>query len=610
MTKFPFPILLFHPNPRTISPLRKAHYSPNKPNPATPSVLSPVAATNLIKSLCAQGSPALARRMFDEMPERDVVAWTAMISGYASNGRHEDAWATFRQMTADGVGPNEYTVSSVLTSCKGLGWRRGGAVVHAVAVRRGVDRGTYVENALLDVYASCGGGSDDDGMDEARKAFEEMAERTAVSWTTMVAGYTHRGDGYAGVLVFRRMVQEGAELNPFTCSIAIRACASIGSLTLGKQLHVMVEKSGHGFNLPVANSLVDMYCRCMSLAEARRYFNEMPQRDLITWNAMIAGLQRYNSQEALQLFLEIGSEDLQPNCFTFTSILSACADLAVLHCGQQVHGAIVRRGFTGNLQMANALVDMYAKCGSIADSREIFSEMNQKDLISWTSMMIGYGINGYGKEAMDLFDEMINLGIQPDHVVFMVVISACSHAGLVDEGLKYFDAMRTGYDIPPNSEVYGCVIDLLGRAGRLMEAYELIKEMTFEADESIWGALLGASRMHNNVGLGRLAAQKIMDLKPEETKTYVLLSNIYAAGSEWGEFAETRRLLRGMGSKKEAGMSWIEVRNKVCSFVAGDRSNPYVDLVYEILEMLVQHMTEVECDYNSDGLLHDLEEVT
>lgn len=399
-------------------------------------------------------------------------------------------------------------------------------------------------------------------------------------------------------------------MNPFTCSIAIRACASIGNLTLGRQLHVMVEKSGHGSNLPVANSLVDMYCRCMNLAEARRYFNEMPQRDLITWNAMIAGLERYNSQEALQLFLEIGSEDLQPNCFTYTSILSACTNLAVLHCGQQVHGAIVRRGFTGNLQIANALVDMYAKCGSIADSRKIFSEMNQKDLISWTSMIIGYGIHGYGKDVMELFDKMINLGIQPDHVVFMVVISACSHAGLVDEGLKCFEVMRTEYNIHPNREVYGCVIDLLGRAGRLVEAYELIKEMPFEADESIWGALLGASKMHNNVILGRLAAQKMVDLKPEEAKTYVLLSNIYAAGSEWGEFAETRRLLRGMGSKKEAGMSWIEVRNKVCSFVAGDRSNPYVDLVHEILEMLVQHMTEVECDYNSDGLLHDLEEVT
>ncbi|KAJ0979969.1 hypothetical protein J5N97_015443 [Dioscorea zingiberensis] len=518
-----------------------------------------------------------------------------MISGYTSNGDHFNALAMFREMLAAGVTPNAFTLSSVIKACKGMEWHGGGEVLHAQAVKCGVERQEYVENSLLDMYAMCGL-----SMSDALAVFDGMTEKSVVSWTTMIAGYTHRGDGHTGIHLYQQMIQEGVELNQFTCSIVIRACASIKSRILGMQMHATTVKSGHDKILPVANSIGDMYSRCMSLSEAEQYFNEMPEKDLITWNVMIAGLEQASPEAALRLLIKMGSQDVNPNCFTYTSVVSACANLAALHCGQEVHGTIFRRGFFRNLQMANALIDMYAKCGSIADSQKVFNEMPQKDLISWTSLMNGYGLHGYGKEAVELFDQMIISGIEPDLVVFMSVVSACSHAGLVGEGLKYFNLMWTVYNVLPDKEVYGCVVDLLGRAGRLTEAYELIQRMPFKPDESIWGALLGACKMHKNVKLGKLAAEKILDLKPKGAKTYVILSDIHGFCKQWDEFAEMRRLMREMGNKKEAGRSWIQVRDEVCSFVVGDTINPHAASIYEALQVLSQHM-------NHSGLVSDFD---
>ncbi|XP_058083490.1 putative pentatricopeptide repeat-containing protein At1g56570 [Magnolia sinica] len=584
-------------------PLPKAINLTTQSKPTTPPKFSPIPATQLIKFYTDKGLLKEARDVFDETLERDVVTWTAMIAGYVSHGHHEHAWAMFVDMIKVGQGPNAFTISSVLKACKGMGCGQRGALAHGLAVKNGVDGSMHVGNALLDVYATCGG-----SMDNACMVFDGILARTAITWTTMIAGYTRRGDGYAGIQTFRRMLQEGVELNPFSCSIAVRACASVGSLILGQQIHSAACKYGFEFNLPVANSLVDMYCRCMCLPEAKQYFDEMHRRDLITWNTLIAGFERNGSHESLQLFSQMGSQDLDPNCFTFTSVASACANLAVLNCGKQVHGAIIRRGFSRNLALANALLDMYSKCGSIGDSCRIFNEMPQKDLLSWTSMMIGYGTHGYGREAIELFDQMVGSGIQPDRVVFMGVLSACSHTGLVNEGLKYFASMGIDYHIVPDQEIYGCIVDMLSRAGRVTEAYNLIERMPFEADESVWGALLGACKVHRNMDLGRLAAEKILDLRPKGAGTYVILSNIYAADGKWGEFAATRRSMRGLGCRKEAGRSWIEMRNQVCSFVVGERTSPHLDIVYEALEMLNRNMKLLQCESDSNCLLHDLEE--
>uniref|UniRef100_A0A2P2QM51 Pentatricopeptide repeat-containing protein n=1 Tax=Rhizophora mucronata TaxID=61149 RepID=A0A2P2QM51_RHIMU len=404
------------------------------------------------------------------------------------------------------------------------------------------------------------------------------------------------------------MLLEGAESDPYSFSIAIRACASISSLNYGKQLHAAMVKLGFESNLPVMNSLLDMYCRCNCLSDANQCFHEMNEKNLITWNTLIAGYERLDSTAALFIFSQMESKGFIPNCFTLTSVIAACANLTALSCGQQIHGGIVRRGLDGNLRLANALIDMYAKCGSINDSCQIFSKLSYKCLISWTSMMIGFGAHGFGVQAVELFDEMVRSGIIPDQIVFMAVLSACSHAGLVDQGLRYFNSMVTDYRIQPNQEIYGCVVDLLGRAGRVGEAYQLIQSMPFKPDETVWSALLGACKAHKLPSLGKLAAQRLIDLRPNLVAPYVVLSNIYAAEGKWGDFARMRRLLNRIGNKKETGSSWIEVRDQVYSFVVGDKMGCHIECVYDILKLLIHHMKEVGCVPYMECLIHDPED--
>lgn len=409
---------------------------------------------------------------------------------------------------------------------------------------------------------------------------------------------------------FSDVKQEGAEACPFTFSIVVRACSSIGSEMLGKQLHAAVTSHGFESNLPVMNSILDMYCRQGCTSEAKQIFLEMSQKNLITWNTLIAGFKRVDPKESLYIFSRMESHGISPNCFTFTSAIAACANLAVLYCGQQLHGGIVCRGLNNNMELSNALIDMYAKCGSITDSHRIFSEMSDTNLVSWTSMIIGYGAHGHGKKAVELFNEMVRSGIKPDKVVLMAVLSACSHAGLVDEGLRYFRLMTSYYDVTPDQDIYVCVVNMLGRAGRIREAYKLLETMPFKPNEAAWVALLGACEAHKLPSMVKLAAPKVLDLKPNRVETYVMLSNIYAAEGKWSNFASLRKLMRVSGSKKEAARSWIELKDQVYSFVVGDDMVSQNGCVHEVLGLLVMHMKEMGCEPNLDSLLHDLEDGT
>ncbi|KAL2490148.1 putative Pentatricopeptide repeat-containing protein [Abeliophyllum distichum] len=598
----------YHQIPQTI--INSLHWPQNSYtylNP--PFVAKPpsILATDLIKSYFQKGLVKEARVLFDEMPERDVVAWSSMISGYASCNLFRCAWTTFCEMMRDGVNvqPNEFTFSSALKACKGMRSLSCGALTHGLALKHSMHGSIYVDNALMDMYATCC-----DGMDDACLVFDEITVKNAVSWTTLIAGYTHQGDGHGGLRVFRQMLLEEAEPNPFSFSIAVRACASIGSHIYGKQIHAAVVKHGFESSIPVMNSILDMYCSCCHLSEADRCFHGMPERDIITWNTLIAGHEKSDPYESLNHYSLMESESITPNCFTFTSVIAAVANMAALSFGEPVHGKILRRGIGNDLAVANALIDMYAKCGSIVNSFKIFNVMYDKNIVSWTSMLIGYGSHGYGKEAVKLFDQMLHSGIRPDRIVFVAVLNACSHAGLVDEGLRYFKSMVSDYNVMPDQDVYGCVVDLLGRAGRVKEAYELIETMPFMPDESVWGAFLGACKAHKLAELGKLAASKVLDLRPKVAGTYMMLSNIYAFDGKWGDSAKMRKLMRRMVNKKEAGRSWIEARNQIYSFVAGDRLGSHVEWAYEVVDTLSLHMKEVEYTTGLHCLIHDLEDGT
>ncbi|KAK4739409.1 hypothetical protein R3W88_003106 [Solanum pinnatisectum] len=570
--------------------------------PKPPSIL----ATGLLKSYFERGLIREARTLFDEMPERDVVAWTTMISGYTSCNLHGRAWVVFCEMMRyTDVRPNEFTLSCTLKACKGINSYSHGALVHGLVLKQGMSGSIYVSNALLDVYATCCV-----NMDEASAVFQEIREKNDVSWTTLIAGYTHCGDGYMGLNVFRRMLSEDGESNPFSFSIAVRACASVHSCTYGKQLHAAIAKHGLDFNLPVMNSILDMYCRCNSLNDAKQCFHEMTQRDSITWNTLIAGYEKSDPYESISTYSRMELEGLSPNCFTFSSIIAAVANLAILSCGEQIHGRIIKRGLGGNLELDNALIDMYAKSGNIGSARRIFDKMPTKNLVSWTSMMIGYGSHGYGNEAVDFFEEMVKFRVRPDRIAFVAVLNACSHAGLVDKGVRYFMSMVGDYNIAPDPEIFGCLVDLLGRAGRVEEAFKLIESMPFDPDESVWGTLLGACKAHNHPDLGTLAIRKVLALKPKIAATYVILSNIYAADGKWGDSAKMRKLMRRMATKKEAGRSSVEIKNQNYSFVAGDKMGSHMDCVDEVVKILVEHMRHTRYIPDLDFFIHDLEDGT
>ncbi|KAF3776798.1 putative pentatricopeptide repeat-containing protein [Nymphaea thermarum] len=568
--------------------------------PATISSLLPCNATSLLHSCFGQGRLGDGRELFDEMPDshRDVVSWTTTITGYVSQKCYLDAVAVFRDMRREGVRPNAFTLSSTLKACSGLSYYWLGSSVHACMLKDGWDASSYVENALLDMYVKC------NCMHDAWSVFNGIHMKTAVSWTTMIAGYSRKGRGEVAVQIFRRMLLEGVELNHFGCSIALRASGSIESLACGEQIHGAAIKLGYDRNIAVGNATIDMYAHCSRFLESRKLFDEMPQRDLITWNTMISAYEKFGFLDCLHVCIEMEKQGLRPNCFTFTSLVTACSNLTALACGQQVHGRAMKSGFSEDVPLANALIDLYAKSGDVYNSRRVFDEASSRDLFTWTSMLMGYGKHGYGNEAIELFNLMISNGVRPDHVAFLGILCACSHSGHIDYGLSQFRSMSINYSLQPKLEHYACVVDMLGRAGNLEEAFKLINSMPLPADESVWGALLAACRVHSNPSLGRVAAQKILSLRPAHSGTYTLLSNIHAGAGEWSEFARTRKLMKENAGRKEPGRSWIEVNNQVQVFVMGDTATPQMSLVYEELKALYQLMKEAGYVPHLDTSLH------
>lgn len=344
--------------------------------------------------------------------------------------------------------------------------------------------------------------------------------------------------------------------NPFSFSIALRACAGWKELGQGKQIHAHIIKTGFETDTVLGNALIDTYARCESIEDAFEAFDRMPDLDVISWNTIIAGCGKVGfGKEALLFFREMQSKAVKPDQYTFASVLATCASMALLDNGKQVHAHILRKGFQLNVYMMNALIDVYAKCGSIIYSRYVFDRIPLRVLISWTTMIAGYARHGYGKEAIKVFQEMQLAGILPDYITFVGVLSACSHAGLINEGWYYFNSMSRDYGISPTSEHYACMVDLLGRVGHLDEAHELISTMSIEPEASVWGALLSACRVCVNLELGKLAAERLFELKPQNAGTYVFLSNIDSASGRWDAATKMRSLMKNGGIKKDQGRS-------------------------------------------------------
>ncbi|CAN6462121.1 unnamed protein product [Victoria cruziana] len=441
------------------------------------------------------------------------------------------------------------------------------------------------------------------------KLFDTMPERDIVSWNTVITWYMQSGMFAEALGMLRKM--GAAEIKPdsFTLSSILPVFTDVVSVDRGKEIHGYAIRHGFDKDVFIGSSLIDMYAKCTRTHDAHRVFSLLSHRDAISWNSIIAGcVQNGCFNDAIRLFREMQSIRIKPKAATFSSIMPAFAHSTTLHLGKQLHGYIIRNSFDDNIYIASSLVDMYAKCGNIRIARLVFDRTDSPDLVSWTAIIMGYALHGHAKMALSLFHEMGKANVRPNYVAFVAALTACSHAGLLDEARKIFKSMSRDHGIAPGLEHYAAVADLLGRAGNLEEAYEFISSMKVKQTASIWATLLSACRVHRNVELAEKVSGKIFTIEPENMGAYVLMSNIYSAAGRWNDAAKLRITMRGMGIKKVPACSWVEVKSEVHAFVADDKSHPYYEAIQDTLAILSELMEREGYVPNTEDVLHDVEE--
>ncbi|TKY69038.1 Pentatricopeptide repeat-containing protein [Spatholobus suberectus] len=603
------------------------------------------------------GALSHARNMFDDLCRRgiqDLVSWNSVVSAYTRASDANTALTLFHRMSAvHWMLPDAVSLVNILPACASRAASLHGRQVHGFAIRSGLVDDVFVGNAVVDMYAKCGkveeankvfqrmrfkdvvswnamvtGYSQAGRLEHALSLFERMREENieldVVTWTAVIAGYAQRGQGCDALDVFRQMCSCGSRQNAVTLVSSLSACASVGALLHGKETHCYAIKfilnlDGHGpdpgdDDLKVINGLIDMYAKCQSTEVAQKMFDSvsLKDRDVVTWTVMIGGYAQHgDANDALQLFSKMFKTDksIKPNDYTLSCALVACARLAALRFGRQIHAYVLRNCYDSvMLFVANCLIDMYSKSGDVDTAQIVFDNMPQRNAVSWTSLMTGYGMHGRGEDALRVFDEMRKVPLVPDGITFLVVLYACSHSGMVDHGINFFNRMSKDFGVDPGPEHYACMVDLWGRAGRLGEAMKLINEMPMEPTPAVWVALLSACRLHSNVELGEFAANRLLELESGNDGSYTLLSNIYANARRWKDVARIRYMMKRTGIKKRPGCSWVQGRKGVATFFVGDWSHSQSQQIYETLADLIQRIKAIGYVPQTSFALHDVDD--
>ncbi|KAL4377014.1 hypothetical protein GQ457_02G001090 [Hibiscus cannabinus] len=559
----------------------------------------------LINMYAKIGSLDLACKLFHGIPTRDVALWNSMISAYVDYSYFEEAIRLFVKMRTEGKKEDERTIVVMLSLCaESADGLVKGKTLHGHACKTGMWMDINVGNAILNMYA------EQNCVDSVQKFFGEMSNVDVISYNTFIFALARNNLGIEALEVFRIMQETGVKPNSYTIISILAVCEDGTYLNIGKSFHGFVIKQGIEMNVPLNTALTAMYINCGDEAMARNLFESTPDRDLISWNALIAAYVKNDlAHVAYSIFSRMISE-VDPNSVTIITILSSCTHLAHLPLGQYLHAYMIRResSLGHNLSLQNAFITMYARCGSMRNAEKIFKTLPRRNTISWNAIITGYGMHGRGYDAILAFSQMLEDGFEPNEVTFISIISACSHSGMIKEGLQFFDSMIHYYNITPQLAHYGCVVDLLGRAGRLDKAKEFIESMPIKPDASIWRALLSAYRYHGYTKEAEAIFEKIVELDPMNPGNYVLLCNVYAAAGLWSEARQMRRRLREKGLRKPAGISWIVVRSQIHSFTAGDRSHPMADEIYANLNSLLHSIKETGYIPDLRWVLHDDED--
>lgn len=570
-------------------------------------------------SFCAvddAGDLQYARLMFEQILQPNKFMYNSLIRGYSNSDNPVNAILLFRRMICSGLSPNEFTLPFVLKACafKSAYWEA--VLVHGLAVKLGIGSVVVVQNALMAVYVVCG------LVHCARKLFDDITDKTLVSWNSMIGGHARTGNWKEAFCLFEKMREWRMEPDEFTFVNLLAVCSQSCDLDLGRYVHFCIETTGVKIDVIVRNALMDMYGKCGdlhsaqaifdrtqeknvvswtsmisahaqhgSIEAARHFFDQMPRKNVVSWNSMISCyLRKGQCREVLDLFNKMRDSRVLPDEATLVGILAACCQLGDLVMGKKIHNYVLSNKGAYSVTLYNSLVDMYAKCGPVGAALDIFLGMPEKNSVSWNVIIGALALHGCGLEAVKLFEKMHDDGVLPDGITFTGLLSACSHSGLVDMGIYYFDRMSVVYGVEREIEHYACMVDLLGRGGLLGEAIKLIGRMPMKPDVVVWGALLGACRIHANVEIGKVILKQILELEPHSGGLYVLISNIYWEAQRWEDVKKIRELMKYHGIKKDRAISSIDINGCIYEFMVDDKTHQISSSVYAMLDQLTHHL--------------------
>ncbi|KAF3451753.1 hypothetical protein FNV43_RR07849 [Rhamnella rubrinervis] len=533
-----------------------------------------------------------ARCLFEFMNRRDIVSWNSLMSGYSQTGNVREVFQLFHRMRVEGLEPDKQTFCSVVSATASQSSLKLGKLVHGQILRIRFELDTHLLTSLIVMYLKCR------SICIAFQIFERSTNKDVVLWTAMISGLVQNDFADRALIVFRQMLQSRTEPSTATLASALAACAQLGSFDMGTSIHCYVLRQGMNLDITAQNSLITMYAKCGRLRQSRVIFQSMNQRDLVSWNAMVAGYaQNGYLCEALILFSELKETLQKPDSLTVIFLLQACASIGALHQGKWIHNFVIRSCLRPCIFVDTALVDMYSKCGVLDIAQKCFEEMSNRDLVSWGSIIAGYGCHGKGETALRMYSRFLSTGIEPNHVIFLSVLSACSHNGLVDEGLSIFESMTEDFGIAPNLEHRACIVDLLSRAGRIEEAYNFYKRTFPEPAVDVLGILLDGCRANGNVELGKIIARDLLMLRPAGAENYVQLAHSYASMNRWDGVGEAWTQMRSLGLKKLPGWSFIEFHGNITTFFTDHNSHPQFDDTVSTLRTLTKEMRKMNLNF-------------
>ncbi|CAN6888017.1 unnamed protein product [Brassica oleracea] len=542
--------------------------------------------------------------LFSHTQFPNIFLYNTLINGFVNNNLFRETLDLFLSVRKHhGLSLYGFTFPFVLKACIRSQNLTLGIELHPLVVKCGFNRDVGAKTSLLSLYSGSG------RVDDARKLFDEMPERTIVSWTAFISGCIASGKHSEAIGLFKKMVESGVRPDSYSVVRVLSACVQVGDLDSAEWIANLVEEIEMQKNSYVNTTLVNVYAKRGKMEKARSVFDSMGEKDAVSWSTMIQGYASNSlPKEGVELFHQMLREDLKPDQYSIVGFLSSCASLGALDLGQWGSGLIDRDEFLTNLVMGNALIDMYAKCGDMTRGFQVFKDMKEKDRVIMNTAITGLAKNGHVKLSFAVFGQTEKLGISPDGYTFLGLLCGCVHAGLIQDGLRFFNSISSVYSLKRTVEHYGCMVDLWGRAGQLSEAYRLICDMPMKPNAIIWGALLTGCRLVKETRLAERVLKELIALEPWNAGNYVQLSNIYSVNGRWDEAAEVREEMNKKGMKKLPGWSWIELEGTVHEFLADDKSHPLSDKIYAKLEDLGNEMRLMGFVPTTECVMFDVEE--